>query len=72
MSQSRLHSFIESWANVFVGWAVAMISQLVIFPRYGIHIPLLDNLAISLWFTGISLVRSYTIRRWFNGLKLTR
>jgi hypothetical protein len=55
--------------NVAVGWGVALISQLVVFPLFDIHIPFSSNLAISAWFTLISLVRSYVLRRWFNGLK---
>ncbi len=69
MTQTRWHSAIESIANVAVGYGVALLSQLVIFPLFGIHIPLSSNLAIGAWFTAISLIRSYCIRRWFNGLK---
>lgn len=64
--QSRLHSLLESWANIAVGYVVALASQLLIFPLFDIHIPFTDNLMIGAWFTSISLVRSYTIRRWFT------
>lgn len=70
MTQTRRHSAIESVANVAIGYGVAIGSQLAIFPMFGIHIPLADNLLIGLWFTAISIVRSYALRRWFN--KLTR
>lgn len=66
MSQSRAQSMIESAANVVIGYMVALGSQLVIFPMFGVHLPLQDNLLIGLWFTAISLVRSYFVRRWFN------
>ena len=66
MSQSRAQSMIESAANVVIGYMVALGSQLVVFPMFGVHLPLQDNLLIGLWFTGISLVRSYLVRRWFN------
>jgi hypothetical protein len=69
MGQSRYLSAVESMVNVAVGWGVALISQLVVFPLFDIHIPFSSNLAISAWFTLISLVRSYVLRRWFNGLK---
>ena len=69
MSQTRLQSALESAANVAVGYLVALASQLVVFPLFGIHIPFSTNLAIGAWFTVISLVRSYVLRRWFNGLK---
>lgn len=64
--QTRLQSLTESVVNVVIGYTVAVISQLLIFPLFDIHIPLHDNLLIGVWFTGISLVRSYVIRRWFN------
>lgn len=66
MTQTRLGSLIEAAMNITIGYVVAILSQLVIFPLFGIHIRLSDNLLIGLWFTGISLVRSYVIRRWFN------
>ena len=70
MSQSRAQSMIESAANVVIGYMVALGSQLVIFPMFGVHLPLQDNLLIGLWFTAISLVRSYLVRRWFNRMFL--
>jgi hypothetical protein len=66
MNQSRTASLIESVFSVVIGYGVALASQLAIFPMFGIHLPLSDNLAIGAWFTIISLVRSYAIRRWFN------
>lgn len=69
MTQTRFQSLIESFANILVGYGVAILSQIMVFPMFGINIPLSSNLAIGLWFTLISLVRSYVIRRWFNGLK---
>lgn len=67
--QTRIQSAVESVANVVVGYGVALASQLLVFPMFGIHIPFSSNLAIGAWFTVISLVRSYVLRRWFNGLK---
>lgn len=66
MTQSRLESLIESLMNILIGYFVALASQLIIFPLMGIHVPLHTNLVIGLWFTAVSLVRSYVIRRWFN------
>mgnify|MGYP006883113499 FL=1 len=64
--QSRWHSVVESLTNVAIGYGVALASQLLIFPFYDIDISLQDNIAIGVWFTLISLVRSYVIRRCFN------
>lgn len=67
-TQSRLSSLLESCLNILIGYLIAVGGQLLIFPLFSIHIPLHDNLLIGGCFTGISLVRSYLIRRWFNGL----
>ena len=66
MIQSRKHSLIESLTNVAIGYGVALASQILIFPLYGIRITVSDNLAIGAWFTVISIVRSYAVRRWFT------
>lgn len=70
--QTRVQSAIEAVANVVVGFLVALASQLIVFPLFGIHVPFSSNLAIGAWFTVISLLRSYVLRRWFNGLRFKR
>lgn len=64
--QSKKHSLIESFTNVLIGYVVALLSQLAVFPLFDINVPFTDNLLIGAYFTVISLVRSYVIRRWFN------
>lgn len=64
--QSKKHSMIESLTNVMIGYVVALLSQLAVFPLFNIHIPFSDNLLITAYFTLISLVRSYIVRRYFN------
>ena len=66
MSQSRRMSFVESLTNVAIGYSVALLSQIAVFPLYGINVPLSTNIWIGAWFTGISIARSYVLRRWFN------
>ena len=66
MSQTRLQSAIESAANVAIGYGVAVASQMAIFPLFGIHATLADNLLIGGYFTIISMARSYVVRRLFN------
>lgn len=70
--QSRVHSFLEACANIALGYLVALGAQLLVFPLYGIHIPLSTNLWIGLWFTLVSLARSYILRRLFNRFHLRR
>ena len=64
--QSRLGSLIETVVNMGIGFVVALISQLVIFPWYGIVVDMHANVEITAWFTVVSLVRTYFVRRWFN------
>ncbi len=67
MKQTKLSSLLESLANIAIGYFVALLSQLLIFPQFGINVSLEANLQIGAWFTVVSLVRSYVIRRYFNG-----
>ena len=64
--QSKKNSLIESITNVVVGYCVALLSQIVIFPVFGIHATIKDNLMIGLFFTVVSIARSYVLRRIFN------
>ncbi len=57
---------IETAASVAIGYVVALLSQVIIFPLFGIHVPLSDNLMIGAWFTIISIARGYAVRRFFN------
>lgn len=66
MKQTKLESLLESVVNILIGYFVALISQIVVFPLVGIEVPITTNLIIGFWFTVISLIRSYIIRRWFN------
>jgi len=68
--QSKKHSVLESLTNVIIGYLIALLSQLIVFPLYGIHIPLSTNLWIGIWFTASSLIRSYLLRRVYNKLTL--
>lgn len=70
--QSRLGSFIETMANIAIGYSVALISQVIIFSWYGIQLPMKDQVNIGLWFTAISIIRSYILRRIFNRITVWR
>ena len=67
--QSRLYSLIESVSNVAVGYGVAILGQIIVFPWFGMQVRLADNLKIGAIFTVISVVRNYTMRRVFNRAK---
>lgn len=69
MTQSRRMSAVESVANVLVGYGIAVTAQVLVFPLFGLHASLGDNLAIGAVFTVVSLARSYALRRVFNWVR---
>jgi len=66
MKQSRAISLVESVANVVVGYVLAIATQIVVFPLFGIDAALGDHLTIGLAFVGVSLARGYLLRRMFE------
>lgn len=68
MTQSRKGSLTEAVINVLIGYGINMCANFLIFPLFGWHISLRDNLLMGVIYTAISIARSYCIRRWFNQL----
>ena len=66
MTQTRTHSAIESVANTAIGYGISLLTQLAVFPLFGIHVSLVQNMWIGVIFTVVSLARSYILRRAFN------
>ncbi len=67
MIQSRRMSLLDAITNVVLGYALAVVTQIVVFPWFGLHPRLGDNLALGAIFTAISLIRGYAVRRLFEG-----
>jgi len=72
MKQSRLMSLVEAVTNVVVGYGVAVMAQMLVFPLFGLQASLTDNLLIGAIFTAASIVRSYLLRRVFEVLRVRR
>ncbi len=66
--QSRTASLIESVTNIIIGYLIAVLSQIVIFPHFDIYLSMGEQLHIAAWFTLVSIVRTYMLRRTFNKL----
>jgi hypothetical protein len=60
---------VEATANVAVGYGIAVITQVMVFPLFGLNASLIENLILGSIFTIVSLIRSYTLRRMFNALR---
>ena len=65
---SRWMSLVEAVTNIAVGYGLAILTQIIVFPLFGLHASLSENLLIGCVFVGVSLVRGYTLRRVFNAL----
>lgn len=70
MKQSRLMSAVESGVNVAVGFWIAVATQAVVFPMFGLHASTSEHLAIGVIFTAVSLIRSYCLRRVFEAIRV--
>ena len=70
MQQSRLMSLAESVTNVVIGYVLAIATQIVVFPWFGIETGLGEHLTIGLAFVGISLARGFLLRRLFEAIRM--
>ena len=68
--QSHRMSLVEAIANVCIGYGVAVLTQVAVFPLFGIDANLQDNLAIGGAFTIVSIARSYILRRVFEAIRM--
>jgi len=65
--QSITRSWQESWSNIFIGFGINFIANILILPLFGFKsLTWKTNIILGIIYTGISLLRSFCIRRWFN------
>lgn len=70
MKQSRIMSLVEAVTNVTVGYGLAVVAQILVFPVFGMHVTLVDNLTIGAVFTAVSIARSFVLRRLFEAARV--
>jgi len=68
--QKKKHSFIEVIINTIIGYFVALLTQVIIFPWFDISVTYKQQFLIGLIFTIVSIVRGYFVRRFFNLLHI--
>jgi hypothetical protein len=68
--QSRTMSLVEVTANLVVGFVLALLTQIAVFPLFGLVVSAADNLLIGTIFTAVSIVRSFTLRRVFEEVRV--
>lgn len=64
--QSRMGSFIEVCINIAIGFTINFFMNLTIFPLFGWHISVSENLLLGVIYTVVSVIRGYVVRRWFE------
>jgi hypothetical protein len=69
-AQSRRASLIEVISSVAIGYAIACLTQAIVFPWFGLHVSIGTNMTIGAIFTVISIIRSYIVRRLFEALRV--
>lgn len=72
MKQSRAMSLVEAIANVVVGYGVAVLTQVLIFPIFGLHTTLVQNLKMGAVFSAVSVARSFALGRIFEAIRARR
>jgi hypothetical protein len=70
MKQSRLMSFVETTLSTAIGFAVALATQLIVFPLFGWNPSITQNLLITVIFTVVSIARGFLLRRLFEALHI--
>jgi hypothetical protein len=64
--QSHFMSLVEAVTNIVVGYGLAVLTQIIVFPLFGLHASLSDNILLGVVFTIVSLARGFALRRIFN------
>ena len=64
--QTKKQSFIEAVSNTAIGFAISLVASFIIFPIVGIASSGKQNVVVVVFFTAISIIRGYVVRRYFN------
>ena len=69
IGQTKRQSLNEAFINVAVGFGVSLLSTIILFPLMDIESTTSKNIQVTFYFTAISIIRSYALRRYFNKAK---
>ena len=59
--QTRWQSMVEAFLNTLTGYIISVVAQVLIFPHYGVHLGLGENMQIVAIFTAISIVVLFVV-----------
>lgn len=64
--QTRAVSLIESVTNTVIGWVISLAAWMwIVAPAFSLDVTVAEAFTINLFFTMISIVRGYALRRAF-------
>lgn len=63
--QTKTQSAIETLASTAIGYVVAVITQSLVFPLFGLHVATSTHVGIAAILTIVSIVRGFAVRRLF-------
>ncbi len=66
MTQTRRGSLIEATVSTAVGLVISLIATMKLLPLVGIESTMSQNVQLTVYFTAVSIARSYLLRRYFN------
>lgn len=72
MKQSSAWSLFESIINVAAGFSISLVAQWFFLPFLGVAISFEQNLIFAVIMTGISIARTFILRRIFEALHIRR
>ena len=70
LKQTKKASLVETLLSTAIGYSIAVTTQIIVFPWFGLYVPLHDNLLIGCIFTVVSIARGFCVRRLFENLRV--
>lgn len=68
--QSKKMSLVESLVSVIAGYIITVLIQYWVYPLFGVSIPAVEALLISLIIVLAAFAKNFSIRRLFNFIHL--
>jgi hypothetical protein len=62
-------SLIEAVTNVVIGFLLALLTQIIVFPLLGLALSVSENVLVGGIFTAVSVLRSFALRRLFEAIR---
>lgn len=72
MSQSKTESFIEVFVNTLAGFCITFTIGPFIYDFVKIQVTMYQNFEATAYFTILSILRGYVLRRFFNNLAVVK